>query len=230
MKSFSLLVLILWPWFILAADPPTLTELDRAIMRPPPFPRKWETNLTNLATGASKGDASMQCDLASHYIFAVGTTQDLAKAVYWFTKSANQNFLPAQYALGILYKNGVGVASNQTAADSWFQKAASKGYAPAEHEAALAADRNGKRAVALKLLGEAAEKGFPSSEYLMGCIASNSVDRYVWYSLSAPYIEIAGTRQLELQQEMTKEQLTEAEHCLRKIQRKQGDQLKFNGQ
>jgi hypothetical protein len=163
----------------------------------------------------------MQCDLASHYIFAVGTTQDLAKAVYWFTKSADQNFPPAQYALGVLYKNGVGVVSNQTVADGWFQKAASKGYAPAEHEAALAADRNGKRSVALKLLREAAEKGFPSSEYLMGCIATNPVERYVWYSLSAPYIEIAGTRQLELQQELTKEQLTEAENRLRQIQQNQ---------
>ncbi len=163
-RIFLLTTALLCPLLTAAADQSTLAELDRAIMRPPPFPRKWETNLACLTATAEKGHAGGQFDLASHYIFAVGTTQNLAKAVQLLTKSSSQGFPPAEYTLGMLYKHGVGVVSNQATADAWFQKAADQGHTPSKHEAALAADREGKRAEALKLLRDAAKKGFPSSE------------------------------------------------------------------
>jgi hypothetical protein len=162
-----------------------------------------------------------ELDLGLHYIFAVGTSQKLDKALQWVAKSADQNFPPAEYTLGKMYKSGVGVVSNQATADAWFQKAADQGYTPAKHEAALTADRNGKRAEALKLLREAAEKGFPSSEYLMGCVVTDPVESYVWHSLAAPSVELASTRQLELRQQLTKEQLAEAEERIRQFQQKQ---------
>jgi len=186
-------------------------------MRPPPFPRKWETNLACLTATAEKGHAGGQFDLASHYIFAVGTTQNLAKAVQLLTKSSSQGFPPAEYTLGMLYKHGVGVVSNQATADAWFQKAADQGHTPSKHEAALAADREGKRAEALKLLRDAAKKGFPSSEYLMGCIVSDPVESYMWYSLASLNVEAASTRALELRRTLTKEQLAEAEERIRKF-------------
>ncbi len=92
-------------------------------------------------------------------------------------------------------------------ADAWFQKAAAQGNVPAKYHMALAADRSGKRTEAFKLLRGAAEKGFPPSEYLMGCVVSDPIESYIWYSLTAPGIEFAGTRQLELQRRLTKEQL-----------------------
>lgn len=227
MRLVSLVALLSWPLCSgFSADRSvSFALLDREIMRPPPFPRKWETNLTSLAATAEKGDAGAQFDLASHCIFAVGTTQDFARAVFWLNKSADQNFPPAEYTLGILYKKGVGVSSNQMTADAWFQKGADQGHTPSKHEAALTADRKGKRAEALTLLREAAEKGFPSSEYLMGCVATNGVESYVWHSLAAEGgLENAGTKALELRQTLTKEQLAEAEERIHKFKEKRASQ------
>ena len=73
------------------------------------------------------------------------------KALYWVTKSADQNLPAAEYTLGMMYKSGAGVTTNQAMADTWFQKAADQGHVPSEHEAALATDRKGKRTEALLL-------------------------------------------------------------------------------
>jgi Sel1 repeat-containing protein len=224
MKIFLLVAALLCPVLTLAADQPSLVELDRVIMRVPPSPRKWETNLTSLTAAAEKGDVNAQLDLGLHYVFAVGTTQNLEKALQWVTNSAAQKFPPAEYTLGMMYKSGVGVVSNQVTADAWFQKAADQGHTPSKHEAALTADRKGKRAEALKLLREAAEKGFPSSEYLMGRVVTDPVESYVWHSLAAPNVELASTRQLELRQQLTKEQLAEAEERIRQFRVKQASE------
>jgi TPR repeat protein len=221
MRIFFLVAMLVWPLLSFAADQPSLTELDRVIMRVPPFPQKWQTNLTSLITEAEKGETNAEMNLGLHYIFAVGTPQRLDKAHYWLGKAAESNYPPAEYTLGMMYKSGVGVASNQAAADAWFLKAANQGYAPAKHEAALTLDREGKRVEALKLLREAAEQGFPSSEYLMGCIATNVVESYAWHSLAAPNIELSATRQLELQAQLTKDQLSQAEEFIRKSRQKQ---------
>ena len=221
MVKFLLITTLLWPMLAVAADQPSLTELDRVIMHVPPTPLKWQTNLTFLIAEAEKGSTNAEMDLGLHYIFAVGTPQRLDKALYWITKLADGNYPPAEYTLGLMYQSGVGVVSNQATADAWFLKATSQGYTPAKHQAALTLDREGKRGEALKLLRDAAEKGFPSSEYLMGCIASDPIESYVWYSLAAPAIELAGTRQLELQQQLTKEQLAQAEERIRQFKQKQ---------
>jgi TPR repeat protein len=193
-------------------------------MRPPPFPPKWETNITSLVATAEKGDEMAQFCAGLQYIYGVGTRQNLTNAVQWLKKSADQNFAPAEYTLGILYKNGVGVSTNRITADELFKKAADQGYIPAKHEAALTADRNGNRAEALKLLREAAEGGFPSSEYLMGCVATDPVESYVWHSLAAPNVELASTRQLELRQQLTKEQLAQADERVRQFKEKRASQ------
>ena len=194
-KLYPLVALLLCPLLTLAADQPSLEQLDSNIFRAPPLPPRSETNITSLAALAEQGDAQAQCSVGLHYTFGIGVTQNFAKAVESLTKSANQGFAPAQYSLGILYKHGVGVSSNRTTADEWFQKAADRGYTPAKHEAALTADRKGNRAEALKLLREAAEGGFPSSEYLMGCVVTDPVESYMWHSLAAEGgLESAGTR------------------------------------
>ena len=219
MKALLLTVAALSSLLAFAGDPSAKLEpLDRELMRPPPFPKKWETNLTALTATAEKGNAGAQFDLGAHYIFAVGTTQNLVKAFHWLTNSASQGYPPAQYTLGKLYKHGVGVVSNQALADAWFQLGVQQNYVPSKHEAALTADRKGKRSEALKLLREAAEKGFPSSQYLMGCVTTNLVESYVWQSLAAEGgLENAGTKALELRQQLTKEQLSEADERIRKF-------------
>jgi TPR repeat protein len=169
---------------------------------------------------AKEGNPMSQFCLGLHYAYGIVASQSWATAVEWINKSARQQFTPAEYTMGIFYKYGVGVSSNRTLADEWFRKAADQGYTAAKHEAALIADRNGNRADAVKLLREAAEKGFPSSEYLMGYVASDPVESFVWFSLAAPNVELAATRQTELRRRLSAQQLDEAQKSIQRLEEK----------
>ena len=57
---------------------------------------------------------------------------DLAEAVDWFKKSADEGFAGAQYALGRMYESGLGVSKNSDEAVKWYQKAADQGLAEAK--------------------------------------------------------------------------------------------------
>ena len=197
----------------LATDAVTnLTQLDSELFRPVPLMAQYQGTIFSLLASAEQGNAQAQDTLASLYVYGRGVTQDFSKAVEWFTKSANQGFPPAQHSLGICYKSGLGVSSNRATADEWFQKAADQDYTPAVHEAALIADRKGNRTEALDLLRQAAEHGFPSSEYLMGCIASDPIESYVWHSLAGETgLECASRRAEELRLQLSKEQLAQAD-------------------
>jgi len=117
-KAVLLVAVLFWPLLSFATDQPSLAELDRVLMRVPPAPLKWQTNLTSLTAEAEQGDINAELDLGLHYVFAVGTPQRLDKALYWLGKSADQNFPPAEYTLGMMCKRGVGVVSNQATADA----------------------------------------------------------------------------------------------------------------
>ena len=53
--------------------------------------------------------------------------RDPKKAVTWLQSSANQNFAPAQFQLGLLYANGEGVAKDERQAYAWMVEAAKNG-------------------------------------------------------------------------------------------------------
>ena len=62
-----------------------------------------------------------------------GNFSKLPQAVYWYTKSAEQGNVYAQYNLGNLYLRGHGVTQNDELAFKWFTKAAEQGDAPAQY-------------------------------------------------------------------------------------------------
>ena len=55
------------------------------------------------------------------------------KAFYWYKKSAAQGFIPAQYKLGVCYKNGVGTEKDIVKAGQAFYNAAQQGNVLAEY-------------------------------------------------------------------------------------------------
>ena len=61
-----------------------------------------------------------------------GVPQDLAVAVTWYRKAAEQGDAAGQHGLGFLYDNGQGVPQDLVAAASWYCKAAEQGYADAQ--------------------------------------------------------------------------------------------------
>ena len=54
-------------------------------------------------------------------------TKDTAKAVDWFTQSAEADNQYAQYMLGKLYLTGQGMTHDQTQAMNWFSRSAAQG-------------------------------------------------------------------------------------------------------
>jgi len=82
-------------------------------------------------------DNRSQYNLAQMYQFREGISEDELekadeKAVYWYTKAANQEDEYAQYSLSWMYAEGKGVPKNETAAFNWCKKAAENGDSDAQ--------------------------------------------------------------------------------------------------
>ena len=56
------------------------------------------------------------------YYEGEGIEQDKVKAVYWFTKAAEQGLFEAQYNLTIMYNNGDGIEQDEQKASYWYSK------------------------------------------------------------------------------------------------------------
>ena len=63
--------------------------------------------------------------------------KDYKQAIEWYQKAANQGHAPAQYNLGVMYKNGYNVTKDDARALEWYQKSANQGYAPAQNSLGL---------------------------------------------------------------------------------------------
>ena len=61
-----------------------------------------------------------------------GISQDYARAMEWYRKSANQGHAQAQFYLGLMYYNGYGVSQDYARAVEWYRKSANQGHAQAQ--------------------------------------------------------------------------------------------------
>ncbi|MDR2731384.1 MAG: DUF805 domain-containing protein [Treponema sp.] len=73
-----------------------------------------------------------QHELGKKYGTGDGIPKDQKKAVYWFTKAADQGYVNSQYNLGLSYLNGWGVQKDLEKAIYWYTKAAEQGDADAQ--------------------------------------------------------------------------------------------------
>jgi hypothetical protein len=83
-----------------------------------------DQNLDAIRHKAEAGDAIAQFDLAKAYIDGKMVPKDLGLAVAWLRKSAGQDYVGAEYALGIMYQTGFGLPKDQHEAANWLRKAA----------------------------------------------------------------------------------------------------------
>ena len=58
--------------------------------------------------------------------------QDVAKAVAWYRKAAEQGFAKAQFNLAVRYTGGEGVPQDDGEAAAWYRRAAVQGFAKAQ--------------------------------------------------------------------------------------------------
>ena len=57
-----------------------------------------------------------------------GIKQDKQKAVYWYTKAAEQGYSSAQYNLALMYKYGDGIKQNKSLAKNYLKQSCSQGH------------------------------------------------------------------------------------------------------
>ena len=112
---------------------------------------------------AELGGAKDQFIMGQLYSTGDGVSKDLAKAVKWFLKAAEQGDTIAQFQLGICYAKGIGVDKNPTESVRWVEKVAEKDDPNAQLLMGCAlASGNGlpkDRAAAYKWMLLAADKG-----------------------------------------------------------------------
>ena len=73
---------------------------------------------------ALRGDPEGQFRLAQCYEWGIGTEQNLNSMLYWYTKSAENDYADAQVALGLLYENGNGIPQDLVQAMQWYKRSA----------------------------------------------------------------------------------------------------------
>ncbi|HPY32028.1 MAG TPA: tetratricopeptide repeat protein, partial [Verrucomicrobiota bacterium] len=73
-----------------------------------------------------------QVGLGVCYRDGAGVACDLAEAVKWFRKAADQGDALGQFELGLCYRDGEGVARDRAEAVKWFRKAADQGHKQAQ--------------------------------------------------------------------------------------------------
>jgi len=99
---------------------------------------KYGRALAALQEGAAQGDVRSQYllglvfDWLGESELASGTNGFYREAAQLFSLAARQDYLPAQYMLGMAYFEGRGVAVDADLALSWAEKAAERGYALAQ--------------------------------------------------------------------------------------------------
>jgi TPR repeat protein len=125
-----------------------------------------------------------------------GVAQDLAAAVVWFQKAAEQGQVAAQYNLGLMYKAGNGVEQDLAVAAVWWRKAAEQEHARAQfYLGAMYDEGDGvvqDAAAAVAWYRKAAEQGYADAQYNLGLkyhkgngVAQDAAAAEVWWQKAA---------------------------------------------
>ncbi len=113
-------------------------------------------DISSLASQANSNNHHAQFFLAKRLQKGEGVAKDPTKAVYWYTRAAEQGIAPAQLNLGLMYLRGEGVKADMNQGRAWLEKAAHLG--------------DNRASYALAMIDEKQQR---------------YVDAYKWYDLSS---------------------------------------------
>ena len=134
--------------------------------------------------------------LAMRYTQGQGVTQDYREAAKWSRLSAEQGLEMAQAALGWAYQNGRGVTQDFREAMKWYRLSAEQGNPIAQYNLGQ-----------MYGLGQGIEQVY--------------VYAHMWFNIAASnWIENAGKIRDSIAEQMTKEQIAEAQKLARECQQK----------
>ena len=110
-----------------------------------------------------------------------------------YRAAAEQDFAPAQAALGQAYFDGAGVARNQQTAFNWFWESAVQGNGPGQHWTGHIYRLRRQFDQALKWIRKAAEQGVASAQnsmvkiygYEMGGMTGSNLEAAKWAERAA---------------------------------------------
>ena len=176
---------------------------------------------------AKDGNPEGQNNLAVMYSLGQGVRRNPKLAMQWYRRAAGGGHAVAQYNLGIIYEEGWSVRRNYAASVKWYQLAAAQDLGPAQHNLALmygsgrGVAKNYVRAV--ELLKRAAAHSYAPAHNDLGTMYFNGfgvskdlVVAHLWFALAAEQGSLAAMLNLVLiEEEMTPEQIAEAEGLLR---------------
>jgi len=148
------------------------------------------------------------------------------EAVKWYTKSAKQEYVDAQYRLGEIYANGTGVPEDDQAAVYWYTKAADQGHLEAQFRVGMKYDRGEGVAQdfkeAVKWFTKAADQGHLDAlkslafAFQIGRgVPKDLVKAYAFYSVKDTLHGGSDTWSVRLK--LTDEQLIEAQSLATKV-------------
>ena len=158
------------------------------------------TALAELEPAAKAGDAAAEYYLGVLYDHGIGVARDHRMAAEWYEKAARQDYLDAQFKLGLLYRDGAGrpsdpnsVRPDPAAAVRWFTPAAQAGHVQASYQLCILVD--GGRGVprdlerAFILCRFAAQHGISGAQYQTGLLmAERKADMETWTEAYAWFI------------------------------------------
>jgi len=124
-RALALLILIVG-----LIGPAMAAELDDAVAAA--RGGEYATALRRLSPLAEKGDPRAQFDIGFMHAYGWGVPRNLAQAITWYHKAADQGLAVAQHFLGIAYVNGEGVRPDEAESARWFARAAAQGFAQAQ--------------------------------------------------------------------------------------------------
>ncbi len=126
--------------------------------------------------GASLGHAGCQNGIGVAYENGRGVPKDLSKAVYWYQKSADQNYDYGCYNLAYAYHHGWGIDQDHKKALYYYEKAAEQGHTASQYTAGKAYKWGSKWGTGISIdlekavywLNKAAEKNDDDAIYELG--------------------------------------------------------------
>jgi TPR repeat protein len=105
------------------------------------LPRTHAGHAARTLARADAGDRDAQYALGMTYVCSTGPLQDMAGALVWLRRAAEQNHALAQFNLGTMYAEGHGVDPDQAQALVWMRRAAAQGDAGAQFNLGVRSQR-----------------------------------------------------------------------------------------
>ena len=144
----------------------------------------YEVAFSNFESRAMKGDPVAQFCLGFIYKnHGEREVKSREEAIKWYTKAADQGYLPAQNNLGVMYvrlyeeSNYENLQAREKALE-WFRKAADQEYPPAQFNLGIITEHE-NAVLALEWYTKAADQGYPPAQSHLGSLYyhGNGVDK-----------------------------------------------------